>query len=122
MIDLVTLAEDSIEKLRVRKLTKITSNTKSASIPDIAPILRGLLTHATNNVTDQEKKIILEFRNNKKIRDYINGTDIQTYSQKGTVTPDHVIRVNQNLSFLRLLLSINSPLGKKNRRAELQNT
>ena len=93
MIDLVTLAEDSIEKLRVRKLTKITSNTKSASVPDIAPILRGLLTHATNNVTDQEKKIILEFRNNKKIRDYIDGTDIQTYSQKGTVTPDHVIRV-----------------------------
>ncbi|NQV99102.1 MAG: bifunctional aldolase/short-chain dehydrogenase [Rhodospirillales bacterium] len=57
---------------------------KIATVADVAPILRGLTSR-------DGKPLILDFRTSKEILAYVNGKDIQRYSQQGTATPEHVI-------------------------------
>ena len=92
MIKYVTKAERYISKnkskilirLKDKKINKILSPEK------LAPIIRGILKNNKNS--DYHNNIILNFRTNRKIIEYLNGDKLFTYSQKGTVTPDHVIR------------------------------
>ena len=42
---------------------------------------------------------MLEFRTGAEILNYVNGADVGSYSQRGVVTPDHVIRT-KNLPLL----------------------
>ena len=37
--------------------------------------------------------VVLEFRSGPEIEDFVNGQDLPRYSQQGTATPDHVIRI-----------------------------
>ncbi len=93
MIDLVTMAENKIDQLRKGRLpqAKTTSNVATAS--DVAPILRGLLSRTNPNDSGKYQRLILEYRTNPKINKYVGGKELKKYSQKGTVTPDHVIRI-----------------------------
>ncbi len=42
---------------------------------------------------NKEQKFIVNYRINKNLNYFINGKDLNRYSNKGTATPDHVIRV-----------------------------
>ena len=53
----------------------------------IAPIIRGLLSE------NKDQKFIINYRINQKLKYFINGKNVKSYSSKGTATPDHVIRV-----------------------------
>ncbi len=95
MIYLVNLAEKKIDVLKTHHLkqTKIKEQVPSPS--EITPILRGLLAKVMSTNSSNPRRVVLEHRNNAMIEKYVNGTHLESYSQKGTVTPDHVIRIKQ---------------------------
>lgn len=90
MIELVTLAEQHLSKSRGKSFPAIKLPAEAATIADIAPIIRGLT--ATDLDDGKFQRMILDFRTSPEILNYINGEDLQRYSQQGTVTPDHSIR------------------------------
>jgi rhamnose utilization protein RhaD (predicted bifunctional aldolase and dehydrogenase)/NAD(P)-dependent dehydrogenase (short-subunit alcohol dehydrogenase family) len=91
MIEFVTLAEDRLGRQR-KTLAIGVLPAKLASLPEIAPILRGAVAIEKNAMAGSAKRQILDFRSNPKILDYVNGAELSRYSQQGVVTPDHTIR------------------------------
>src|SRR6202042_1129123 len=69
---------------------KLPSNI--ASLPEIAPILRGAVAIEKNPLAGTARRQILDFRTNPQILAYVNGAELSRYSQVGGVTPDHTIR------------------------------
>src|SRR6202000_1107901 len=63
-----------------------------ASVPEIAPILRGAVAIDKNPTAGTAKRQLLDFRTNAQILNYVNGAELARYSQVGVVTPDHTIR------------------------------
>ena len=91
MIEFVTMAE---ERLKLRRKTLVPAKLPSnlASLPEIAPILRGAVAIEKNALAGTAKRQILDFRTNPQILAYVNGAELARYSQVGVVTPDHTIR------------------------------
>ena len=87
MIKYVSQAEKAVKKLKVKKIKQIKKFSTKLEPYEIAPIIRGLLY---DNNPDQ--KIVLNYKINDKLKYYINGKNVRSYSSKGTATPDHVIR------------------------------
>ncbi|MEI9990922.1 MAG: bifunctional aldolase/short-chain dehydrogenase [Rhizomicrobium sp.] len=91
MIEFVTLAEERLARQRkARKSAALPAHL--ASVPQIAPILRGAVAIARNPMAGTVKRQILCFRTSPAILDYVNGAELARYSQVGVVTPDHTIR------------------------------
>ena len=91
MIHFVTLAEERLLRQRKQRLhAKLPTNI--ASLPQIAPILRGAVALAKNATAGTAKRQILNFRHQPAILAYVNGAELSRYSQQGVVTPDHTIR------------------------------
>jgi len=63
-----------------------------ATAADIAPIIRGACAVKPAPADAEPKRFVLEFRTGTTILNYVNGADLPKYSQRGVVTPDHVIR------------------------------
>ncbi len=89
MIALVSLAEAAISQRGTRPLRAASAPTTVASVSAVAPILRGLTALSDG---DDYTRFILEHRASPDILTYVNGAELERYSQQGTVTPDHVIR------------------------------
>ena len=87
MIKYVSIAETTIKKLKRKKIKQINRFITKFKPHEIAPILRGLLSET------KDQKFILNYRLNKTLDYFINGTEVKRYSGIGTATPDHVIRV-----------------------------
>src|SRR5580698_10555836 len=91
MIEFVTMAEERLKLQRKQAVAaKLPSNI--ASLPEIAPILRGAVAIEKNVLAGTAKRQILDFRTNPQILAYVNGAELSRYSQVGVVTPDHTIR------------------------------
>ena len=101
MIKLVSLAERFLSKYP----NKILKNKKrikknNIKIENILPLVRkSLSSKKDDNIT----KWILDFRSNKKILNYLNSKNINIFSQRGPVTPDHVIRIKPKPIILNLV-------------------
>ena len=93
MIDLVTMAEKRLAR-ETRKIFAGAALPKDiASVSDVAPILRGLLSiPAKSGGREAAQRFVLEFRTGPEILAFTNGKEIARYSQQGPVTPDHAIR------------------------------
>jgi rhamnulose-1-phosphate aldolase/alcohol dehydrogenase len=91
MIEFVTMAEERL-KLQRKQLAQAKLPSSIASLPEIAPILRGAVAIEKNAMAGTAKRQILDFRTNAEILNYVNGTELARYSQVGVVTPDHTIR------------------------------
>jgi rhamnulose-1-phosphate aldolase/alcohol dehydrogenase len=91
MIEFVTLAEERL-KLQRKALIPGKLPGNIASVPQIAPILRGAVAIDRNAMAGTAKRHILDFRTNAQILNYVNGAELARYSQVGVVTPDHTIR------------------------------
>jgi rhamnulose-1-phosphate aldolase/alcohol dehydrogenase len=91
MIEFVTMAE---ERLKLQRKTIVPAKLPSniASVPEIAPILRGAVAIEKNAMAGTAKRQLLDFRTNEQILNYVNGAELARYSQVGVVTPDHTIR------------------------------
>jgi NAD(P)-dependent dehydrogenase (short-subunit alcohol dehydrogenase family) len=91
MIEFVTMAE---ERLKLQRKTAVAAKLPAnlATLPEIAPILRGAVAIEKNAMAGTAKRQILDFRTNPQILAYVNGAELSRYSQVGVVTPDHTIR------------------------------
>ena len=87
MIKYVSKAENTIKKLKTKKIKQIKKFSTKFNPDEIAPIIRGLLSE------NKDQKFVINYRLNKHLKYFINGKNVKAYSSKGTATPDHVIRV-----------------------------
>ncbi len=87
MIKYVSDAEKALKKLKIKKIKQIKNLNLKFKPNEIAPILRGLLSENKDN------KFVLNFRVNNKLKYFFNSKNIDSFYDKGTATPDHVIRV-----------------------------
>lgn len=91
MIALVSLAEKHLRKDRRKVFAAAALPARRAKAHDVAPILRGLL--ATPKSDADPARMLLDFRSNRAIRNFVDGAELARYSQAGVVTPDHNIRI-----------------------------
>src|SRR5579883_301425 len=100
MIDLVTLAEQRLAKATRKIFPGADLPAKPATVAEIAPILRGLMSiPSKTGGREAAQRFVFEFRSNPEILAFVNGKEIARYSQQGPVTPDHAIRT-KNLPFI----------------------
>jgi rhamnose utilization protein RhaD (predicted bifunctional aldolase and dehydrogenase)/NAD(P)-dependent dehydrogenase (short-subunit alcohol dehydrogenase family) len=89
---LVNLAERHLRKARNNRPAAAKLPQALASATDIAPILRGLIATPLERNEGRWARVVLDHRAGPKVMDYVNGRELGRYSQRGPVTPDHVIR------------------------------
>jgi len=92
MIEFVTLAEERLRKKGNAKLPGAKLPDWIASLSDVAPIIRGVCTLRDASGEGAHKRLVLDFRSNDTILNYVNGKDVKRYARAGVITPDHVIR------------------------------
>ena len=93
MIDLVTLAEKRLAKETRKIFAGGTLPKEIATVAEVAPILRGLLSlPMKDDGREATQRFVFEFRTGPEILAYVGGKEIARYSQQGPVTPDHAIR------------------------------
>jgi len=92
MIEMVALAEARLR--RARKAVFVTAQLPQTCAPlaSVAPILRGACSLADPRHEGAWRRLILEFRSNDAIRNFVDGADVARYARAGVVTPDHTIR------------------------------
>jgi rhamnose utilization protein RhaD (predicted bifunctional aldolase and dehydrogenase)/NAD(P)-dependent dehydrogenase (short-subunit alcohol dehydrogenase family) len=91
-VALNNLAADFVQKNRRRPvfISLAQPGKEIASQADIAPILRGCLASAIEK--DSPKRWILDFRCSDLIQEFVKGKSLMEYANRGTVTPDYLIR------------------------------
>jgi rhamnose utilization protein RhaD (predicted bifunctional aldolase and dehydrogenase)/NAD(P)-dependent dehydrogenase (short-subunit alcohol dehydrogenase family) len=92
MIALVTRAEDHLRKNRKSVFVTAQLPQTIASLKSVAPIVRGACSLKDEHVEGQWRRLILDFRSDAAILNFVNGADLARYGQVGVITPDHTIR------------------------------
>ena len=88
MIDLVTVAERRVARAP-KAMPPARPRRLAAQVEDLAPVLRGAVAERMDG---DWRRLILEFRDSKSVREYVDGSDLGRYAAAGPATPDHVIR------------------------------
>ena len=92
MIEMVTLAENRLQKNRKAIFASAKLPQQVAPTSDVAPILRGACSLRDAGGEGAHKRMILKFRTSDAIINYVNGQDVARYAAAGVLTPDHAIR------------------------------
>jgi rhamnose utilization protein RhaD (predicted bifunctional aldolase and dehydrogenase)/NAD(P)-dependent dehydrogenase (short-subunit alcohol dehydrogenase family) len=90
MIEMVSLAEDFIA--RNRKSVAAAVPASANTVAQMAPILRGACSGRDGALDGAWRRLVLEFRCNDAILNFVNAKDLDRISQGGVITPDHTIR------------------------------
>ncbi|MEP4885181.1 MAG: bifunctional aldolase/short-chain dehydrogenase, partial [Alphaproteobacteria bacterium] len=91
MVELVSLAERRLKTGRRNPVfTPPRHAPRVAKAADIAPRLRGMLAQARG---EDPVRFVMTFRTSPAIRRFVSDPAVKRYSQQGTVTPDHAIRI-----------------------------
>ena len=92
MIELVSRAEERLKKNRKAVF-------KSAQLPqqvppndDVAPFIRGACSLKDAGGEGAHRRMILEYRSNDAILNFINGAELKRYGATVVITPDFTIR------------------------------
>ncbi|MGB9365282.1 MAG: bifunctional aldolase/short-chain dehydrogenase [Xanthobacteraceae bacterium] len=91
MIEHVTLAEERLKRGR-KTLATAKLPAQIASRAEVGPIIRGACALKDDKTEGAWTRLILDFRTNDAILNFVNGAELARYSQAGVVTPDHTIR------------------------------
>ncbi|MDP6978262.1 MAG: bifunctional aldolase/short-chain dehydrogenase [Myxococcota bacterium] len=91
----VRAVDDAERFIAARRVAAATSTRDDLSYTSIAPTLRGLLAEG-------DRRYVLTLRTSREIREYVDRPELAAWSQRGVVTPDHVIRTKA----LPLLLDV----------------
>jgi rhamnose utilization protein RhaD (predicted bifunctional aldolase and dehydrogenase)/NAD(P)-dependent dehydrogenase (short-subunit alcohol dehydrogenase family) len=92
MVALVTLAEARLARGRKAVFAPAPVPTPLAAPGDVAPILRGAVSLKDGKAEGAWRRLVLEFRSNPAVLDFVSGAELSRYSKAGVVTPDHTIR------------------------------
>jgi rhamnose utilization protein RhaD (predicted bifunctional aldolase and dehydrogenase)/NAD(P)-dependent dehydrogenase (short-subunit alcohol dehydrogenase family) len=92
MIEIVSLAEAALQ--RGRRAVFATAQLPQATMPlaEVAPIVRGACSLRDDKMEGAFRRLILAFRTNDAILNFVNGAEVGRYAMSGVVTPDHTIR------------------------------
>jgi rhamnose utilization protein RhaD (predicted bifunctional aldolase and dehydrogenase)/NAD(P)-dependent dehydrogenase (short-subunit alcohol dehydrogenase family) len=90
MIEMVSLAESRLRQGRPIVFAARQIASAVASAAEISPLIRGAC--AIRKEGEEPSRFITDFRTAPEILDYVNGVELASYSQRGVVTPDHIIR------------------------------
>lgn len=89
-------AVDDAEQFIAQQRTAVSIPARGeVSYTKVAPILRGLLGKSEGEGgggSKAERRYVLEHRTSAGIREYVDREELSSWSQRGVVTPDHVIR------------------------------
>jgi rhamnose utilization protein RhaD (predicted bifunctional aldolase and dehydrogenase)/NAD(P)-dependent dehydrogenase (short-subunit alcohol dehydrogenase family) len=92
MIECVSLAQARLKKNR-KTLATAAIPANVAGLEDIAPILRGATSERDAFGEGAHRRLVLDFRTNDTILNFVNSAELSRYARAGLLTPDHVIRV-----------------------------
>lgn len=92
MIEMVSLAEARLRQGRPVVFPSRSFEAPLASVADVAPIIRGAVALPGLALGDAPTRFILDFRTSPEVLAFVNGAELADYSQRGVVTPDHIIR------------------------------
>jgi rhamnose utilization protein RhaD (predicted bifunctional aldolase and dehydrogenase)/NAD(P)-dependent dehydrogenase (short-subunit alcohol dehydrogenase family) len=92
MIAMVSRAEARLARGRRNVFAASILPGGLATAAEIAPILRGACAIAATGAGDEPRRMLATFRTGDAILNYVNGAELADYSQRGVVTPDHIIR------------------------------
>jgi rhamnose utilization protein RhaD (predicted bifunctional aldolase and dehydrogenase)/NAD(P)-dependent dehydrogenase (short-subunit alcohol dehydrogenase family) len=92
MIGMVSLAESRLRQGRPIVFQPRKLPADLAPVAEIAPIIRGAVALKRDEVGGEPLRFVMTFRTNAEILAYVNGAELSDYSQRGVVTPDHIIR------------------------------
>ena len=95
MIALVSVAEAHLRKGRRRVFPSAPIRGSIAPVAAVAPIVRGACAAADEAAEGSWRRLILDFLTTRAVRAYVDGAELDRYSQAGVVTPDHVIRTKR---------------------------
>jgi len=92
MIEMVTRAEERLKRGRkvVFKTAQMPQHVAPAA--HVAPILRGACSLKNAGGEGAHLRLVLEFRSNDAVLNFVNGAEVARYSRQGVITPDHTIR------------------------------
>jgi rhamnose utilization protein RhaD (predicted bifunctional aldolase and dehydrogenase)/NAD(P)-dependent dehydrogenase (short-subunit alcohol dehydrogenase family) len=92
MIEMVSLAEAELQ--RGRRAVFATAQLPQAAMPlaDVAPIVRGACSARDDKTEGAYRRLVLDFRADDAILNFVNGAEVGRYAVSGVVTPDHTIR------------------------------
>jgi rhamnose utilization protein RhaD (predicted bifunctional aldolase and dehydrogenase)/NAD(P)-dependent dehydrogenase (short-subunit alcohol dehydrogenase family) len=93
MIEMVTLAETRLARNRKAVFVSAQVPQQVPTADVIAPIVRGACAIADGKTEGAWRRMVVEFRTNDAILNFVNGKDVARYSQGGVVTPDTTIRI-----------------------------
>uniref|UniRef100_Q3AQ31 Oxidoreductase, short-chain dehydrogenase/reductase family n=1 Tax=Chlorobium chlorochromatii (strain CaD3) TaxID=340177 RepID=Q3AQ31_CHLCH len=92
MIDAVTKLEERIALAGRKPFTTVPLPEEIAKVEDVAPIIRGACAEEKEVGRRDYQHLILDFRTSDEILTYVNSADVVRMSQKGSMTPDFIIR------------------------------
>jgi rhamnose utilization protein RhaD (predicted bifunctional aldolase and dehydrogenase)/NAD(P)-dependent dehydrogenase (short-subunit alcohol dehydrogenase family) len=92
MIEMVTLAEGYLRRGRRSVFATAQLPQRVSPIARVGPVVRGACSQPDAKVAGAYRRLVLDFRSNATILNYVGGAEVMRYSQAGVVTPDHTIR------------------------------
>jgi len=92
MIEMVTLAEAYLRRGRRSVFATAQLPQRVSRIARVAPVVRGACSQPDASIAGAYRRLVLDFRSNATILNYVGGAEVMRYSQAGVVTPDHTIR------------------------------
>ena len=92
MIEMVSLAESRLRQGRPIVFPARMFDAQLAEVAEVAPIIRGAAAMPAEKPNGEPTRFVMTFRTGPEILAYVNGAELSDYSQRGVVTPDHIIR------------------------------
>jgi rhamnose utilization protein RhaD (predicted bifunctional aldolase and dehydrogenase)/NAD(P)-dependent dehydrogenase (short-subunit alcohol dehydrogenase family) len=98
MIEMVSLAEDFIARHRKSApfaplAAPLAASPRGvAAIGEIAPIVRGACSAKDDKIEGAWRRLVLEFRGNDAVLNFLAAKDLAKRAEAGVLTPDHTIR------------------------------
>jgi rhamnose utilization protein RhaD (predicted bifunctional aldolase and dehydrogenase)/NAD(P)-dependent dehydrogenase (short-subunit alcohol dehydrogenase family) len=92
MIDLVSRAEERLKKSRKAVFATARLPQQVPPNADVAPIIRGACCLKNDGGEGAHRRMILEYRSNDAILNFINGAELTRYGASLVTTPDYTIR------------------------------
>jgi rhamnose utilization protein RhaD (predicted bifunctional aldolase and dehydrogenase)/NAD(P)-dependent dehydrogenase (short-subunit alcohol dehydrogenase family) len=92
MIEMVSLAESRLRQGRPIVFQARALADELAEVAEIAPIIRGAVALPPDKQGGEPTRFVMTFRTGPEILAYVNGAELSDFSQRGVVTPDHIIR------------------------------
>ena len=106
MIDAISAAEKTLASSGKKVFEAVSATPQLKNLSSLAPIIRGVCVSQDEQINTggiySRNKFILEFRTTDLILEFVNGKELERYSQAGVATPDHVIRTKNHPLILNL--------------------